>query len=213
MSRPAQLALGGDVPAPAAKVQRPAMPAVKHSAETVEWYTPPSLVEMARTVLGGIDLDPASCEQANRVVRARHILTESADALTCAADAWRGLDGGVFINPPGGIRQLAGERPTSQPLLFWRRLMELRASELFGHAVFFAFSAELLQVSQGRDYPSLADFPICAPAKRIRCVAIDGTPGPSPPRSSLLAYVPGTIDRTDAFAATFGELGAILVPR
>ena len=40
-----------------------------------EWYTPPYIIEKAKLVLGTIDLDPASCEYANRTVGASKIYT------------------------------------------------------------------------------------------------------------------------------------------
>ena len=60
----------------------------------VEWYSPAELVEAARKVMGGIDLDPASCEKANEVVKATHWLGVEDDSL---GSHWTGR---VWLNPP-----------------------------------------------------------------------------------------------------------------
>jgi len=59
-----------------------------------EWYTPPKYVELARTVLGGIDLDPASNKQAQKIIGAKRFFTKSDDALS---QDWHGR---VWLNPP-----------------------------------------------------------------------------------------------------------------
>ena len=59
-----------------------------------EWYTPAKYVNMARRVLGDIDLDPASNEHAQRVVKAKRYFTKEDDALT---QDWHGR---VWLNPP-----------------------------------------------------------------------------------------------------------------
>jgi len=60
------------------------------SAESDEWYTPAGVIEAAREVLGGIDLDPASSETANRTVGAPRYFTEEDDGL---ARDWHGRSG------------------------------------------------------------------------------------------------------------------------
>ena len=74
---------------------------VEHASN--EWYTPPEFVESARAVLGGIiDLDPASCAQANVTVRAERFFTPVEDGVK---QPWCKVGGGparVFCNPPYG---------------------------------------------------------------------------------------------------------------
>lgn len=186
-------------------------PIAKHSSVSQEWYTPAPILDLAREVLGDpIGFDPASSAMANATVRATQYLTAEQDGLTVEWPA--GVS--IWCNPPGGTRRMPdAKRAESQALLFWRRLMAHRERGHLAHAVFLAFNAELLQVSQGRGCPSVADFLICAPAQRIRFDRDDGTPGDQPAHSSLIVYVDGTVCRRAAFAHAFSPMGAILGPR
>lgn len=64
------------------------------SNESVEWYTPPKYIELARQVLGEIDLDPASNELAQSWIKAKTFYTAADDALS---KPWFGR---MWLNPP-----------------------------------------------------------------------------------------------------------------
>ena len=77
------------------------------------WGTPPDWIELARRVMGGIDVDPATNEAAQRIVGAAVYYTRETDGLK---HEWPGR---VWLNPP-----------YSQPLVshFAERLLSQLAS-------------------------------------------------------------------------------------
>ena len=73
---------------------------VPGSRDSNAWYTPAKYLDSVRKVLGGIDLDPFSSADANKVVNAKAFYTESDNALT---KSWRGGKASkrrVWMNPP-----------------------------------------------------------------------------------------------------------------
>lgn len=60
-----------------------------------EWYTPREIVEAARIVMGGIGLDPMTCEQAQEVVQADRYFTAEQDGLVQPWDC-----DALWLNPP-----------------------------------------------------------------------------------------------------------------
>jgi hypothetical protein len=127
-----------------------------HSAGSAEWYTPPSVIEPARAVLGGIDLDPASCRVAQTIVQARRLFTAQDDGLT---KDWVPSTDSVWLNPP------------TPPAAWWVRLMH--ECDQGRRAVYLAYSAEQVQQSQvwarREGVPSMFDrrHSICSPSTRI----------------------------------------------
>lgn len=69
-------------------------PHVTNNSGCNEWYTPEKYLDLAREVLGEIDLDPASCEFANETVKAKIFYSEENDGL---CKTWNGR---VWMNPP-----------------------------------------------------------------------------------------------------------------
>jgi hypothetical protein len=70
----------------------------KHSCESSEWYTPASIMEYVRRVLGVVDLDPCTTPKANEVVKARKIFCAEDDGLS---ESWASATT-VYVNPPSG---------------------------------------------------------------------------------------------------------------
>lgn len=175
----------------------------QHLSNSVEHYTPAFIVEAARKAMGGIDCDPASCTEANGVVRAITYYSLPHDGLTFD---WYGR---IFLNPPGGslimtekIRktmtaeqadelkeQWAAEverwKTKSRAVAWWRKLVE---EYLEGHtreAIFIGFNLDILQASQGQDeWPDVLKFPLCIPEKRI---AFNGK---MPTHGNVIVYLP-----------------------
>jgi len=59
-----------------------------------EWYTPQQYIESARLVLKGIDLDPATSDFAQEIVKASDYFTAADNGLT------KDWAGSVWLNPP-----------------------------------------------------------------------------------------------------------------
>lgn len=125
--------------------------AARHSMDSPEWYSPSPFVEAAREVMGGIDLDPASHEEANLTVGATTFYGIAENGLTLP---WFGR---VFHNPPGGLVDA-----------FWKKFLAER--ERVAQMVFVGYSLEQLQTLQTDNLVTPLDFALCFPKKRIAFV-------------------------------------------
>ena len=76
------------------EIQAETKPHVVNNSGDNEWFTPAEYIEAARSVMGSIDLDPASNDFANQTVKATVYYTESNDGLT---KTWTG---NIWMNPP-----------------------------------------------------------------------------------------------------------------
>ena len=153
-----------------------------------EWYTPGKYIEAARRVLGIIDLDPASSEVAQRVVRAKHFYSAEGDGLK---HAWHGR---VWLNPP-----------------FHRSLVADFVGKLVADFEAGNISAAILLTHNSTDTEwfqraARVAAAICFTNGRIRFANADGIPtGPSQGQS-FMYFGPDPIK----FAAVFGEIGFVV---
>lgn len=137
----------------------------RHSQDSASWYTPAEYADAAREVFGGaITLDPASCDEANALIRAESFYTEDMDGLRLP---WRGS---VFVNPPGGRNSGGSLVPQ-----FWRKLVaEYNTPDAspVKEAIWIGYSVEQLQTLQncGIVSPLALASAICYPRKRIAFV-------------------------------------------
>ena len=152
-----------------------------------EWYTPAEYVEAARAVMGGIDLDPASCEAAQATVRADRFFSKEQDGL---AQPWQGR---VWLNPPYS-RDLIG-------LFIAKVLTEFEAGGIEQAVILTNNDTE---TQWFHDLANTARL-VCFTKGRVRFKSPLNT-SDSPRQGHTFFYLG---DRPDAFAARFKDFGQI----
>jgi hypothetical protein len=167
-----------------------------HSSESVDWYSPEEPVILARQLMGGIDIDPASSAEANLVVKARQFFTASDDGLS---KSWMG---NVFLNWPGG----RDEDHESNADNWSRKLLEEWGSSHIKQAVCLIFNA----ATGASWFQRFWDFPICFVRGRYRFRKPGGEVGTRPSHSNAIVYLG---PETARFVELFSPSGRIVLPR
>jgi hypothetical protein len=207
--------------------EAPLSTAARHSSESSEHHTPTSIVDPARVTLGEIDLDPASCVEANSWIKAKSIFTREDDGYT---KPWHGR---VFLNPPGGLSDDQQRlvkmkcRETGSCGLpvphthsgveasqkkWWFKLAKEFTEGRVQAAIFVCFSVELLQNTQVETpagLPIPLDFPICFPARRVAYLKPGGAVGAQPPHASCIVML-GDVEFEKRFAEAFAKVGRVV---
>jgi ParB family chromosome partitioning protein len=133
-----------------------------------EWFTPAPVIELAREVMGSIDLDPCSCAEANLIVGAARFYTLADDGLR---QPWFGK---IWMNPP-----------FSQINDFVAKLLdELTAGRVTEAIMLTHNSTDAAWFQQAARRASA----VCFPASRIRFVSPHGRAATSPPQGSAILY-------------------------
>ena len=159
------------------------------SSASDEWYTPPEYIELARQVMGGIDLDPASNDTAQRWIQAETWYGVKDDGLK---QPWHGQ---IWLNPPygSGIQQWTSKAITayeqgniSQAILLVRPAP--------GSKWFQALASKCAS---------------CITNKRIRFIDAQGKQQTSPVHGNVFFYLGKDMER---FRQAFSEIGVVARP-
>ena len=163
-----------------------------HQSKSNEWFTPKEYIDLARQVMGDIDLDPASNEHANEIVKAVQYYDIDMNGLN------REWNGRVFLNPPYGrvgVRSGAG-------VWIENLINEFQSGNVTEAIV-------LVNSSTGdKWFQQLFDYPICFVNHRIKFYQPSGDKI-QPTKSNVFVYF-GTNLRK--FKKVFGEIGRIYKP-
>lgn len=156
-----------------------------------EWHTPPRIIEKARAVMGGIDLDPASSDKANKIVKARTYYTIENDGLS---QPWFGR---VWMNPP-----------YSQPII--GKFCKTLTDELVGGKV----TEAIVLVNNATEtswFQNLLDFSnaVCFIKGRVKFIDEAGNPSGMPLQGQAMLYF-GSKSNGEKFTDEFLYIGKVL---
>lgn len=178
--------------APPEKTREAAREAVKkahvsHNSGNNEWYTPAVFIAAARAVMGGIDLDPATSEIANKTVQADCIFTAEDDGLSKDWPVTR-----IWMNPP-----------YAQPLMGQFASKYAQAIRDGSEGVVLVNNATETGWFQEMAAECSA---ICFPKTRIRFLDPEGNPG-APLQGQAIIY---SGPNPEAFCAEFAQFGLVV---
>ena len=154
-----------------------------------EWYTPPDIIEAAREVMGGIDLDPASCELAQSNVKAKRFYTVDDDGLS---KKWAGR---VWLNPPYS-KDLIG--PFASKVVNESARLQ-QAVVLVNNATDTAWFHDLASVASA----------VCFLRGRVKFLDRTGKPANTPVQGQAVLYVGANVE---GFRSRFSSFGFVVVP-
>jgi len=158
------------------------------------WFTPSIYTEMAREVMGEIDLDPFSSNAANQHIKAKRYFDVDQDAFK---QKWFQDQGRVFMNPPYGRKIIDAAVD-----VFLANL----ANESIAQGVVLVNNA-----TETRWFHSLLSFAdaICFPDRRIAFETDDGKHVSGNTRGQVFFYFG---HKARKFEEVFGKIGAVLIP-
>lgn len=164
-------------------------PHVAQNSGNNEWYTPPHFIEAARKVMGSIDVDPASNDIAQQVVKAGVYFTQETNGLD---KSWVG---NVWMNPPYSaslIKQFASK---------------LKQETTNGNTDRFCVLVNnATETKWFKDICSVTDA-VCFLTKRVSFLNSQGEPTRQPLQGQVILY---SGDNFKEFGQEFAKYGIIM---
>jgi len=160
---------------------------INQTSGKTDYHTPPNIIEAARTVMGGIDLDPASSAIANQAVRATHYYSEHGLVQT-----WSGR---VWMNHPFSRAENA----------WWidKLIMAFDAGDVTqACCITFACTSE-------RWFRPLLNYPQCYLSPRTNYRDPQGNLVKGVTKGSVVTYLGSNVN---GFVAAFQRLGSVMLP-
>jgi phage N-6-adenine-methyltransferase len=162
------------------------VPHVARSTGENEWYTPERFTILASSVMGGIDLDPASSDEAQKRVKAGAYYTIDDDGLS---KPWFG---NVWMNPP-----------------YSKDLIGRFADKLAGHVEAGEVGQAVVLINNATEtlwFQKLAKLAsaVCFPSGRIQFIDKTGSVANSPLQGQAILYFGSSSTR---FCKAFSEVG------
>jgi hypothetical protein len=171
-----------------------AMGATVYSHNSLDYYTPQYVTDAARAVMGGIDLDPASCEMAQAWIKAAQYYTITDDGLS---KPWAGR---VWLNPPYSYTD-------------GRSNQDLWSERLVTHYLQGDVTEGLLLVKAALGYKwfeRLWDvWPVCFMRERLSFVMADGSDDGQSKQATAIFYIGPNVSK---FVDVFRLLGRVILP-
>lgn len=189
---------------------------INQTSLAVEYYTPQWLADPVRDVLGGrIELDPASCLEANQTIQAQRIFTKEDDGLK---QVWRAKT--LFMNHPFGDPEnpcvanckkkrcpergfhIDEYRPGNKDWIAYLVYSYMKGYFQAGISLTFAATSE--EWAQ-----PLFNFPVCFLRGRTNYNLPGGRQTKGVPKGSMVTYLGPDIKR---FHFIFSSYGHVMIP-
>ncbi len=165
------------------------------SSQSNEWFTPYEYLILIRQLLNGvIELDPASCLEANQTVKAQRIYTISDNGLNqdwCAKN--------VFLNPPYGRTE-----NISNAGIWAAKMIDEYSKRHFEQGVLLVNAS-----TSEKWFRQLFNFPICFTYRRIKFVppARNSSKPKAPTKGNAFIYFG---KEKQIFADIFNQIGCVM---